>query len=771
MSGCQRLRLSVVAVVCAATQFGVPISVFAAEPQASERLARTIIRDSGAALETPTRGWSIRDIVDISAIVGTAVSEQRRQIGFIVRQPSLDAGDILYGLYVVDVDGSQPARKLLESRHIALLSRNPDDHSWTALADVGAGVQIYDIDDTGAFTPLVVNTRTVPSGTAEDVIPGVYEPRLAGIISYEWSPDGASLWYSRARLRPPSELQRFLDQGITYDDRTMAGTTYRSHPGELLGIELHVLRRILASDRTVAFVPSSGTSNTILMHREYASVYWTPDSTHILYSTYPQSADGQVAPLRWSVNVDSGQSVPIAPTLRLPEVVPTADGTHYLSVLSTSDGNSHLAEYGTDGRQISEGGKVPFTSIGLLAGMGAWRDTAGQSEILAVRYATHNGLIRIPESGASRILLLVKDNLTNCSFAKDLHFGACVRDNVTLPPELVLVDTAAGALKTMVRPNSRYDAIAPLRIERASWKNRYGNLSDGYITYPRNFDSTRRYPTIVVTHAAGARNEFVDRGFQAEIPIQVLAEAGYVVLSVNEVRASYRTRALLHERGKGQSRARVAQTQFTVISDPVASVEAAVKDAIDRGIADPEKTGIAGYSRGAEVVLYAMTQSKMFHAASVGDGAPGANADGYWSWGTRGGRQWYTSLYGGSAYDANPAVRDKYLSFAPAFRTQHFAGPLLEQSTAVAASGAFERLIPLTEAGIPMELDFYPHESHILWHPRHYASAMQRNVDWFNYWLLGKSDSDPLKNEQYARWQAMADIYSARHPKPVTRRK
>jgi hypothetical protein len=32
---------------------------------------------------------------------------------------------------------------------------------------------------------------------------------------------------------------------------------------------------------------------------------------------------------------------------------------------------------------------------------------------------------------------------------------------------------------------------------------------------------------------------------------------------------------------------------------------------------------------------------------------------------------------------------------------------------------------------------------------------MERNLDWFSFWLLGRTDPDPGKHDQYARWTAM----------------
>jgi dipeptidyl aminopeptidase/acylaminoacyl peptidase len=742
---------------------GVSGAVFSAETAPGNRLPSIIARDNDTPIAQPTRGWTLRDIIEVSEISSVAVAQRPRQVGFVIRQRNVDAGTITYGLYVIDADGSGAARKILESPYMAHLSRDPNDKAWTLLTDLGTGAQVYDIDDNGASTPIIVNDQTVAMGTNDGVVRSVYEPYRSGIISYEWSPDGKSLWYSRPRLRSPEALQSFLDRGVRVDDLTMLSMTMRQHAGELLGAELHVVNRASAADRTLAFVTPNATSDAGLLRSEWANAYWDEDSKHIFYSYGNWAEDGKWVQWQYSVDVDSGESKPVAKDLQLQVAVPSADGTHYLYVSRPHHGGElQLGEYSKDGTKISDGNPVTFSFTGHSNGYGVWRNANATSEIIAVGSYTHTGLIQIPETAAGRAWSSVTDRIRQCSFAGDLSFGACVRDNLTHAPELVLVDTNTGAFKPLVRPNSRYDAIAPLRSEHTTWRNRFGHESDGYITYPRNYSVGRQYPTIVVTHGHGARNEFLEQGFQAEIPVQVLAETGYVVLSVNEDDISAVARNTLHLNGKAAARTNIARTQISVILDPVATMEAALQDGIRRGIVDPDKTGIAGYSRGAEVSVYAMTQSKMFRAAAIGDGASGVNADGYWSGGGRASPPWYISIYGGSAYDPDPRVRKSYARLSPAFRSKEFAGPLLEQCPAALVDFGLERSVLLRQAGIPVELIFYKNESHVLWHPRHIAASMQRAVEWFDFWLLGKIDPDPAKKEQYANWQAMADDYKTR---------
>ena len=145
-----------------------------------------------------------------------------------------------------------------------------------------------------------------------------------------------------------------------------------------------------------------------------------------------------------------------------------------------------------------------------------------------------------------------------------------------------------------------------------------------------------------------------------------------------------------------------------------------------------------------------MSNSKMFKVASEGSGGEWGITK-YWKLGDE--RSMYKRLYGGSPVD--PSAIDNYRKYAPSFRAREFAGPLLQQYSDWEAQFAEEFHVSLREAKIPTELVYYPHESHIFWHPHRRASAMQRNLDWFDYWLLGKRNPDTHDEKQYERWDRM----------------
>lgn len=706
------------------------------------------------------RPWEIADIVEVRRITGTAISGKTGKAAFVVKQSFIDADDIRYGLYVADAH-SRTARKIAEAAYIDDLSWHPGTSLWTVRADFGSGIQLYDIDMRGQEYPLVVNSRTVVVGAAESVIDAnaAEGPRATGVASYEWAPNGRSLWYSVYRLRDASQRAAIMQQGIVYDDRTMYLHSFFNDPTLVLGVELHVLRPEDSTDRSLAFIPS-GSGAGILFSHEHGSAFWDKDSRHIYYSSWLPKPDASWDYSNWTMDVDSGIASELSGNTHAPyllfESVPAPDRAGFLTVRLIGD-THRLVELANDGTTLQDYGVVGFKRVSSHYGFGAWFNHQKRSLILAVDYDDRQSLVLIPALGRGRGLALNGDagSLSHCSFSSDVRYGICARERQNTVPELVEVSMQTGMVKTAIRVNPAYSAIEPLHIEHAEWVNRYGNRNDGYISYPRGYIPGRTYPTILVTHGHDARDDFAFDGFQWEFPIQAWAAGGYLVLSVNEPRVNSRILAALDARMGIDAKQSVSEVQFNEAFNAISSIEAALTSEVAAGLADPEKTGIAGYSRGAEIVEWSMTQSKLFHVAVEGD-AGGFLAGHYGSvnsWA----RKYYRQLYGGSPFD--PDVLENYQRLSPSFRTKRFSGPLLQLFTKTNGPAGMELHSLLRDQGIPTELVFFPIENHVFWDPRHRAAAMQRSTDWFDYWLLGKRRPEAGKQDQYARWDAMAAIW------------
>ena len=58
-------------------------------------------------------------------------------------------------------------------------------------------------------------------------------------------------------------------------------------------------------------------------------------------------------------------------------------------------------------------------------------------------------------------------------------------------------------------------------------------------------------------------------------------------------------------------------------------------------------------------------------------------------------------------------------------------------------------------AGQPVDMYVYPNESHLKWQPQHRLSVYRRNIQWFDFWLRGIEDTDPVNPQQYEHWRSM----------------
>lgn len=696
------------------------------------------------------RGWTIPDIVEVTRITAIAVQGRSRTVAFVLKQPSIARSENRYGLYLLAADKPGPARKLLEASYLADLQWRPGTQDWTFRGDLGQGVQLYKMDGAGSTRGLVVNPQLARVGGYDGQVGGCCEqPRMTGVLSYQWSPDGSALWYSKLRLLSSEERQTFEDNGVVFRDSKMYLSVDATAPPAALATEMHVFDPKTSQDRTLVSIPGDRMSTQFAFQN--GSAGWT-DNHHIAYRLFTFADDGVRSASRWRVDVDTGQAQKATGRsfMETSHASSSADGD---LVIRREGARQRLVALANDGSVKKDYGPVGFTRIGESEG--AWRDETTGRSIFGVHYPDHDGLAVLPGAPGGAFLDKIGDDLTNCAFNADLSFGVCSRESLTQAPELLAISPTTGSLTVLARPNARYDQITPLRTVRAHWTNRFGAVNDGYVTYPRNYQARHKYPTMVVTHGNDAWNRFAYDDFQWEYPIQVFAERGYFVLSVNEPRRE--DAAALNAAATGATNVPVAKMQFDVGYNATASMEAAAQSLIDQGLADPARIGIAGYSRGGQVVTSTMSHSTLFRAGASGDTSLWS-AGGYWT--SAQFRALYTGLFGGSPFDRK--FYENYLAFSPSARAHEFAGPLLQQFTAASAPSALELDQELRGANVPTELVFYRDETHIFWQPRRRASASQLDLDWFDYWLLDRRDPDPAKVEQYRRWDVMAAHWKAR---------
>jgi len=184
------------------------------------------------------------------------------------------------------------------------------------------------------------------------------------------------------------------------------------------------------------------------------------------------------------------------------------------------------------------------------------------------------------------------------------HLAAVWTDATT--PEEVWLGDASGEARPMTSFGKDFRGrLQP--VEHVCWMSD-GVEIEGLLTYPANYESGTPYPLVVQIHG-GPSWQWEDRVMlNWHDWAQMLASRGYAVLMPNPRGSTgygpELQRLLQDDVGGGESR--------DLIAGALAMVE--------RGIADPDRLGIAGWSWGGYLTAWTITQTSIFRAAVMGAG-------------------------------------------------------------------------------------------------------------------------------------------------------
>jgi hypothetical protein len=100
----------------------------------------------------------------------------------------------------------------------------------------------------------------------------------------------------------------------------------------------------------------------------------------------------------------------------------------------------------------------------------------------------------------------------------------------------------------------------------------------------------------------------------------------------------------------------------------------------------------------------------------------------------------------------------RWIERAAGFRTDKIRAPVL-----ISAGDPIHLLVlwslyaPLRDQGKPVELQYTRSGTHNFTKPLQVLAHQEMLVDWFDFWLNGREETDPAKADQYARWRKMKE--------------
>jgi dipeptidyl aminopeptidase/acylaminoacyl peptidase len=289
---------------------------------------------------------------------------------------------------------------------------------------------------------------------------------------------------------------------------------------------------------------------------------------------------------------------------------------------------------------------------------------------------------------------------------------AFVGQGATAPPELWFWDQTSSPRQVSHLNDSwkQYRLSAP---EFYKYKSFDGLEIEAALLRPAGADAKVALPLIALIHGGPTGN------WQDSIEVwgQLLATHGYAVFYPN-IRGSV---------GYGQNFIEMNRGDWG--GADFKDVMWGVKDLISRGIADPAKLGIGGWSYGGYMAEWALTQTNDFKAAVSGAGLSNLISE----YGSEE-HPSYDEWFYGVPYESDSLV--KYLNSSPFTQLKNVKRPILilqgEADTTDPPGQSQELYRGLKHYGAETELVLYPREPHGLREEKHLVDRLSRMLAWYD---------------------------------------
>ena len=280
-------------------------------------------------------------------------------------------------------------------------------------------------------------------------------------------------------------------------------------------------------------------------------------------------------------------------------------------------------------------------------------------------------------------------------------------------PELWLGKRGSAAEK-VTSINESWKQVSLIKPELVRYKSFDGLEIEGALLKPAGYREGVRVPLVVLVHG-GPTGRWADT-FEAWG--QLLADRGYAILYPN-IRGSV-----------GYGHRFIESNRADWGGGDFKDVMAGVDFLIERGLADPERLGIGGWSYGGYMALWAVTQTQRFKASV--SGAPMSDlASEFGTENSSTGDEWF---YGTPYEKLDGFIRSSPITWVKNARTP----TLLLQGDAdttdpIGQSQQFYRA--LKRYRVDSDFVVYPREGHGLREEKHLLDRLNRIVAWYDKYL------------------------------------
>jgi len=329
---------------------------------------------------------------------------------------------------------------------------------------------------------------------------------------------------------------------------------------------------------------------------------------------------------------------------------------------------------------------------------------------------TNRPMIKIdPKNGNSTILSVDSKRIWNYSFSKDGNHLAYTGVNDNNLTEVYYSDYPLKDAKLITESSKQIEHWSVAQSEVISWISEDGQLIEGVLHKPMDYDPNKKYPLLVIIHGGPTSISTPSPTPSYVYPIIQWLNKGALIL-----RPNYRGSA-----GYGE-KFRSLNVKNLGVGDSW-DVLSGVKYLESKGIIDGDKVGSMGWSQGGYISAFLTTNSNKFKAISVGAGIS--------NWMT-----YYVNT------DIHPFTRqylkatpwsDKeiYEKTSPMTNINNASTPTLIQhgefDKRVPTANAYELFQGLQDNGVETKLIIYKGFGHGINKPKERLAATWHNWQWF----------------------------------------
>jgi dipeptidyl aminopeptidase/acylaminoacyl peptidase len=616
--------------------------------------------------------------------------------------------------------GNDPLQLTRTNKNSSSAARfTPDSKFVSFLADRGDKTQIFIISVNGGEAIQVTKD--------ED-----------GISSYEWSPDGSKVLYTKSEAESKQDKtmkERFGSFGVE-------GEEYKQTHLWLLNFNYDSI--LLAGQMPCYSLKKDSSAKDSLDKTGKHECYTLPAASvftkgKFTVTGFAWSPDGRKVLINFQLNplINSGITSDIAvidvATKKMDTLVknPTADffsrwspdGKAFLYTSNVTDSTDFY--YSNNRQFIYDMGTKTSREIA----------TDIDENKFAVDWNKH-GLFLLAldkmmqklysvdvNTGKTKVIDIPLDFVGNVSFSKNTDDAVVSGRNFSDLTEIYLWNVGR-PLKKVTNVSGQIATWNVPVNEIIDWNSKDGAKIEGVLLKPKNFDPHKKYPLLVVIHGGPTGIDVPDPTPTYVYPIMQWVEKGALVLRVN-----YRGSA-----GYG-GKFRSLNVRNLGVGD-MWDVLSGIDFLKNKGFIDTSKMGAMGWSQGGYISAFLTTNTNIFKAISVGAGIS--------DWVT-----YYVNT------DITPFTRqylqatpwndmEIYLKTSPMTNINKASTPTLIQH------GEFDRRVPIPNAyelyrglqdrGIPSKLIVYKGFGHGISKPKERLAAVWHNWQWFNKYVFGEPE-------------------------------